>query len=71
MEDTKKDKKIHSRNTDDPIEDQLYDSTAYGEIMSSVFGWISPEEQEAKVKELNTLTQKTKRKQKKDTGNKK
>lgn len=71
MGDTKKDKKIHSRNTDDLIEDQLCDSTAYGEIMSSVFGWISPEEQEAKAKELNTLTQKMKRKQKKDTGNKK
>ena len=41
MGDTKKDKKIHSRNTDDLIEDQLCDSTAYGEIMSSVFGWIS------------------------------
>jgi hypothetical protein len=68
MRDTKKDKKVHSRNTDDPIEDQLCDSTAYGEIMSSVFGWISSEEQEAKAKELNNLTKKPKRKQKKDSG---
>jgi hypothetical protein len=49
-------KEVHGRNIDDPVEDELNDSTAYGEVMSSLFGWTSSEEQEERVEHLNELS---------------
>ena len=34
------------------------DTTQYGEFMSSYFGWISPEEQKERAKELSNKTKK-------------
>ncbi|KYO67378.1 hypothetical protein [Thermovenabulum gondwanense] len=65
-EDAKFKKKI-----DDELEDELADDTMYGEIMSSLMGWISPEQQLRRANNLVEISkeldeQKEKEKNKKD-----
>ncbi|MCG0275917.1 MAG: hypothetical protein L5655_07080 [Thermosediminibacteraceae bacterium] len=43
---------LYRKKTDDIIEDELADDTMWGEIIPSLMGWISPEEQEER---MNTL----------------
>jgi len=66
MEDTKKDKKVHDKKIDGEIKDELCDSTDYGEIMSSIFGWISSEKQKETVEKLDDIGKGSKKRQKKD-----
>lgn len=43
---------LYKKKTDDIIEDELADDTMYGEIIPSLMGWTSSEEQEER---MNTL----------------
>ncbi|TYP48161.1 hypothetical protein [Thermosediminibacter litoriperuensis] len=43
---------LYRKKTDDIIEDELADDTMFGEIIPSLMGWTSSEEQEER---MNTL----------------
>lgn len=43
---------IHKKKVDDLIKEELIDSTMYGEIIPSVMGWESFEEQERRSNRL-------------------
>lgn len=47
---------IHKKKVDSLIEDQLLDDTMYGEVIPSLMGWTSPDEQELKVNKLEELS---------------
>jgi len=47
---------VHTRRVDDVVEDELADATQYGEIVPSLFGWTSSEEQEERVDYLNEVS---------------
>ncbi|MDI3533742.1 MAG: hypothetical protein PWQ82_107 [Thermosediminibacterales bacterium] len=49
--------KNHSNNPNDLAEDELYDSTKYGEIIPSLFGWTTSEEQEERVDYLMEISE--------------
>lgn len=48
---------VHERRVDDIVEDELYDATQYGEIVPSLFGWTSSEEQKERVDHLNEISE--------------
>jgi formylmethanofuran dehydrogenase subunit B len=43
---------IHKKKVDGLIEDELLDDTMYGEIIPSLMGWTSSEEQEERTNRL-------------------
>jgi hypothetical protein len=43
---------IHKKKVDSLIEDQLLDDTMYGEIIPSLMGWTSSEDQEQRTNRL-------------------
>lgn len=49
---------VHAQRVDDVVEDELTDATQYGEIIPSLFGWTSSEEQEERVDYLNEISKK-------------
>lgn len=49
------------KHVDSLIEDQLADNTMFGEIIPSLMGWISPEDQEVQVNKLEDLSERMKK----------
>ncbi len=47
---------IHKKKVDSLLEDQLADDTMYGEIIPSLMGWLSPEEQKERTDRLEGLS---------------
>ncbi|MGB9813785.1 MAG: hypothetical protein ACPLRZ_07425 [Thermovenabulum sp.] len=43
---------MFKKKVDDEIEDELLDDTMYGEVIPSLMGWISPEEQQKRANNL-------------------
>ncbi|HHV18052.1 MAG TPA: hypothetical protein GXZ27_04255 [Thermoanaerobacterales bacterium] len=59
---------IHKKKVDSLIEDQLLDDTMYGEIIPSLMGWTSSEDQEQRTNRLIEISEEiaaSKRKKKK------
>jgi hypothetical protein len=59
---------IHKKKVDSLIEDQLFDDTMYGEIIPSLMGWTSSEDQEQRTNRLIEISEEiaaSKRKKKK------
>ena len=52
---------IHKKKVDSLIEDELLDDTMYGEIIPSLMGWTSADDQEDRVQKLEELSEKMKR----------
>ena len=48
---------IHKKKVDSLIEDQLLDDTMYGEIIPSLMGWTSSEDQEQRTNRLIELSE--------------
>ncbi|MGI6486555.1 MAG: hypothetical protein GX759_03355 [Thermoanaerobacterales bacterium] len=55
---------IHKKKVDSIIEDELLDDTIYGEIIPSLMGWTSPEEQERRSNRLQEISDSLKTKAK-------
>lgn len=45
------------KKTDNTIEDRLTDDTMYGEVIPSLMGWISPENQEQRTNRLIEISE--------------
>ena len=52
-----KDKDTNKKKVDSLIEDQLLDDTMYGEIIPSLMGWTSFENQEQRTKRLTEISE--------------
>ena len=48
---------IHKKKVDSLIEDQLLDDTMYGEIIPSLMGWTSSEDQEQRSNRLIEISE--------------
>ena len=48
---------IHKKKVDSLIEDQLLDDTMYGEIIPSLMGWTSSEDQEQRASRLVEISE--------------
>ncbi len=48
---------IHKKKVDSLIEDQLLDDTMYGEIIPSLMGWTSSEDQEQRTNRLIEISE--------------
>jgi len=48
---------VHKKKVDSLIEDELLDDTMYGEIIPSLMGWISSEEQEERTNRLIEISE--------------
>lgn len=48
---------IHKKKVDSLIEDQLLDDTMYGEIIPSLMGWTSSEDQEQRSNHLIEISE--------------
>lgn len=48
---------IHNKKVDSLIEDQLLDDTMYGEIIPSLMGWTSSEDQEQRASRLVEISE--------------
>ncbi|MDD4569164.1 MAG: hypothetical protein PHE70_03435 [Tepidanaerobacteraceae bacterium] len=48
---------IHKKKVDSQIEDQLLDDTMYGEIIPSLMGWTSSEDQEERTSRLIEISE--------------
>lgn len=48
---------IHKKKVDSLIEDELMDDTMYGEIIPSLMGWTSSEEQEERTNRLVEISE--------------
>ena len=56
---------IHKKKVDSLIEDQLLDDTMYGEIIPSLMGWTSSEDQEQRTNRLIEISEEIASKKKK------
>ena len=56
---------IHKKKVDSLIEDQLVDDTMYGEIIPSLHGWTSSEDQEQRTNRLIEISKELAAKKKK------
>ena len=48
---------VHKKKVDSLIEDQLLDDTMYGEIIPSLMGWTSSEDQEQRTNRLIEISE--------------
>lgn len=48
---------VHKKKVDSLIEDELVDDTMYGEIIPSLMGWTSSEEQEERTNRLIEISE--------------
>ncbi|HHW01876.1 MAG TPA: hypothetical protein GXX35_03540 [Thermoanaerobacterales bacterium] len=48
---------IHKKKVDSLVEDELMDDTMYGEIIPSLMGWTSSEEQEERTNRLIEISE--------------
>lgn len=48
---------IHKKKVDSLLEDELMDDTIYGEIIPSLMGWTSSEEQEERTNHLIEISE--------------
>jgi len=48
---------IHKKKVDSLVEDELMDDTMYGEIIPSLMGWTSSEEQEERTNHLIEISE--------------
>jgi hypothetical protein len=48
---------IHKKKVDSLLEDELMDDTMYGEIIPSLMGWTSSEEQEERTNRLIEISE--------------
>ncbi len=48
---------IHKKKVDSLVEDQLLDDTMYGEIIPSLMGWTSSEDQEQRTNRLIEISE--------------
>jgi len=48
---------VHKKKVDSLLEDELLDDTMYGEIIPSLMGWISSEEQEERTNKLIEISE--------------
>lgn len=51
------DRNTVGKKVDNTIEDRLTDDTMYGEIIPSLMGWISPENQEERTNRLMEISE--------------
>lgn len=55
---------LYRKKFDDIIEDELADDTLYGEIIPTLMGWTSPEEQEERMNTLLEISEELSKKMK-------
>jgi hypothetical protein len=48
---------LHKKKVDSVVEDELLDDTMYGEIIPSLMGWTSSEEQEERTNRLIEISE--------------
>ncbi|ADL08841.1 hypothetical protein [Thermosediminibacter oceani] len=60
---------LYRKKTDDIIEDELADDTMFGEIIPSLMGWMSSEEQEERMNTLLEISEELAEKKEKETRN--
>lgn len=56
---------LYKKKTDDIIEDELGDDTMYGEVIPSLMGWTSSEEQEERMNTLLEISEELSKKKRK------
>ncbi|MDI3481033.1 MAG: hypothetical protein PWQ97_688 [Tepidanaerobacteraceae bacterium] len=62
---TKREEDIRKKKVDSLMEDELMDDTMYGEIIPSLMGWTSSEEQEERANHLMEISEELKNGKKK------